>query len=74
LVPILTTERASLRRKSCRRSQPRPTSPHFTPAVFIRTMIVLRLILGLAAIAMLHTVIFSPAPLSVRERARRDRR
>jgi hypothetical protein len=37
-------------------------------------MIVLRLILGLAALAMLHTAVFSPVPLGARERARRDRR
>jgi hypothetical protein len=37
-------------------------------------MLVLRLILGLAALAMLHTVMFSPVPQSVRERARRNRR
>jgi hypothetical protein len=37
-------------------------------------MIVLRLVLGLAALGMLHTVLFAPVPLSLRERARHDRR
>jgi len=36
-------------------------------------MIVLRLVLGLAALGLLHTVIFASLPLGARERARRDR-
>jgi hypothetical protein len=36
-------------------------------------MIVLRLVLGLAAPGMLHSVLFAPVPLGARERARRDR-
>ena len=37
------------------------------------TMIVLRLVLGLAALGLLHSVIFASVPLGARERARRDR-
>jgi hypothetical protein len=35
-------------------------------------MLVLRLLLGLAALAMLHAVLFAPSPAAAR--ARRDRR
>jgi hypothetical protein len=53
-----------------------PPAPHPSRVIYrlTATMIVLRLVLGLAALGLLHSVLFAPVPIGARERTRRDRR